>query len=51
MTKLMEQVSINKWTHDFIKDVEYFIQSEIYKKFKLAQVNLDWNPRRRSSRG
>ena len=51
MTKLLEQVSINKWTHNFIKDVEYFIQTEIYKKFKLAQINLDWNPRRRSSRG
>ena len=51
MTKLLEQVSINKWTHNFIKDVEYFIQTEIYKKFKLAQINLDWNPRRRTSRG
>ena len=51
MTKLLEQVSINKWTHNFIKDVEYFIQTEIYKKFKLAQIILDWNPRRRTSRG
>ena len=51
MTKLMEQVSINKWTQDFIKEVEHYIQTEIYKKFKLAQVNLDWNPRRRTSRG
>ena len=41
MTKLMEQVSINKWTQDFIKDVEQYIQTEIYKKFKLAQINLD----------
>ena len=51
MTKLMEQVSINKWTQDFIKEVEEYIQTEIYKKFKLAQINLDWNPRRRTSRG
>ena len=51
MTKLLEQVTINKWTQDFIKEVEHYIQTEIYKKFKLAHINLDWNPRRRASRG
>ena len=42
MTKLLEQVTINKWTQDFIKEVEHYIQTEIYKKFKLAHINLDY---------
>tara|TARA_Y100001937_G_scaffold128810_1_gene208405 strand:+ start:5227 stop:5772 length:546 start_codon:yes stop_codon:yes gene_type:complete len=51
MTKLIDQVSTNKWTQDFIKEVEQYIQTEIYKNFKLAQIILDWSPRRRASRG
>ena len=31
--------------------VEETIQKEVYVKFKLASVKLDWSPNRRSSRG
>ena len=51
MTKLMDQVKINKYANDYIKMVEEIIQKEVYVKFKLASVRLDWSPKRRSSRG
>lgn len=51
MTKLSEKVTYNKYAQDFIKEVETYIQENIYKKFKLEQIILDWSPRRRSSRG
>ena len=50
MTKLMDQVKINKYANDYIKMVEETIQKEVYVKFKLASVKLDWSPKRRSSR-
>ena len=41
MTKLMDQVKINKYANDYIKMVEETIQ-KVYVKFKLASVKLDW---------
>ena len=51
MTKLLDQVTINKYANEYIRMVEEVIQKEIYVKFKLASVKLDWSPSRRSSRG
>ena len=51
MTKLADQVEINKYTNDFIKEVEQQCRDEVYTDFKLATVKLDWSLKRRCSRG
>ena len=47
----LEKAKWNKYANDYTRKVEVFCQREIYKKFKLASVKLDWSPNRRSSRG
>ena len=47
----LEQARWNFFAQQYIKDVEAFAIKEIFPKFKLASVNLDWSPKRRSSRG
>ena len=47
----LEQARWNFFAKMYIKDVEAFAIKEIFPKFKLATVNLDWSPKRRSSRG
>jgi len=50
--KLTEQVEYNKFANDFIREVEAWIQSEIYPKFSLSGGRtLDWSAKRRCSRG
>ena len=50
--KLTEQVEYNKFANDFIREVESWIQSEIYPKFALSGGRtLDWSAKRRCSRG
>ena len=49
--KGLEQARWNFFAKLYIKDVEAFAIKEIFPKFKLASVNLDWSPKRRSSRG
>lgn len=51
MTKLSDQVEVNKYANDFIKEVEQQCRAEIYTDFKLAAIKLDWSPKRRCSRG
>ena len=43
--------TLELFTKMYIKDVEAFAVKEIFPKFKLATVGLDWSPKRRSSRG
>ena len=47
----LEKAKWNKYANDYIRKVEAFCQREIYKKFKLSSVKLDWSINRRSSRG
>ena len=47
----LEKAKWNKYANDYIRNVEAFCQREIYKKFKLSSVKLDWSINRRSSRG
>ena len=47
----IERAKWNKYANDYIRKVEAFCQREIYKKFSLGSVRLDWDPKRRSSRG
>ena len=47
----LEKAIWNKYANDYIRKVEAFCQREIYKKFKLGSVKLDWSINRRSSRG
>ena len=47
----LEKAKWNKYANDYIRKVEAFCQREIYKKFKLGSVKLDWSINRRSSRG
>lgn len=51
MTKLIDQVEINKYANEFIRLVEKQCQDEVYVKFSLESVKLDWSPKRRCSRG
>jgi len=51
MTKLIDQVEINKYANDFIRRVEKSCQDEIYVDFKLAHIKLDWSHKRSCSRG
>lgn len=51
MSKLVKQAEINKYTNDFIRKVEKQCQNEVYAKFHLATVKLDWSLKRRCSRG
>ncbi len=51
MTKLLEQIEINKYANDFIRRVVKQCQDEVYVKFSLEAIKLDWSPKRRSSRG
>lgn len=46
-----EKAVWNKYANEYIRKVEAFCQREIYKKFKLGSVKLDWSINRRSSRG
>ena len=47
----LEKAKWNKYANDYIRKVEAVCQREIYKKFKLSSVKLDWSINRRSSRG
>ena len=47
----LEKAKWTKYANDYTRKVEAFCQREIYKKFKLGSVKLDWDPKRRSSRG
>ena len=47
----LEKAKWNKYANDYIRKVEAFCQREIYKKFKLSSVKLDWSINRRSTRG
>ena len=47
----LEKAKWNMYANDYIRKVEAFCQREIYKKFKLSSVKLDWSINRRSSRG
>jgi len=50
--KLSEQVEYNKFANDFIREVEAWVQAEIYPKFSLSGGRtLDWGAKRRCSRG
>lgn len=51
MTKLIDQVEINKYANDFIRRVEKQCQEEVYTDFKLAMIKLDWSTKRGCSRG
>ena len=47
----LEQARWNFFAQQYIKDVEAFAIKEIFPKFKLTSIKLDWSPKRRSSRG
>lgn len=50
--KLSEQVEYNKFANDFIREVESWVQTEIYPKFALSGgKTLDWSEKRSCSRG
>lgn len=51
MTKLIDQVEINKYANEFIRLVEKQCQDEVYVKFSLESIKLDWSPKRTCSRG
>ena len=47
----LEQARWNFFAQQYIKDVEAFAIKEIFPKFKLTSIKLDWSTKRRSSRG
>ena len=45
------RTEVTKYANEFIRRVEKHCQEEIYVNFALASVKLDWDKKRRSSRG
>ena len=45
------RTEVTKYANDFIRRVEKYCQDEIYATFKLETVKVDWDKKRRSSRG
>lgn len=45
------RIETSKYANDFVRRVEKTCQETIYTDFKLATVKLDWDKKRRSSRG